>query len=150
MTAVNAQHPCSRTCVLPHWPGQVCLGKQPGNLWIVWLTIFHCSFTTATLLIASQFVAHLPCVDAADLQACGARLQERQDAAWNATNHTESPPQFSLPYEQCLVECGSGMEDVNWESFSQNFGAWLLPWIALMFQIPFGAERKFYRFTFAS
>ena len=34
------------------------------------------------------------------------------------------------------------MGDINWPGFSQNFGAWLLPWITLMFQIPFGAERK--------
>ena len=32
------------------------------------------------------------------------------------------------------------MGDVIWETFSQSFGAWYLPWIALMFQIPFGAE----------
>ena len=106
--------------------------------------MFHSSFTTAILLIASQFVAHLPCADATDLQACGARLQGRQ----GTTNHTESPPQLSLSYEQCLVECGTGMGDVDWESFSQNFGTWLLPWIALMFQIPFGAERKFHCFAF--
>ena len=34
------------------------------------------------------------------------------------------------------------MGDVDWEALSGNFGGWLLPWIALMFQIPFGAERK--------
>jgi hypothetical protein len=40
------------------------------------------------------------------------------------------------------------MGDVNWQGLSQNFGAWLLPWITLMFQIPFGAERKFRHFVF--
>ena len=108
-------------------------------------------FSTATaLIIASQFVTYPPRVVAVDLQACGARLQEQQDASWNATNNTGTPPQLSLSYEQCLAECGSGLGDVNWESFSQNFGTWLLPWIALMFQIPFGAERRFRRLTFAS
>lgn len=105
--------------------------------------------TTVTLLIVLEFVAYFPRVDAVDLTACGARLQGQQDAAWNATNQTGPPPTLSLSYEQCLVECGGGMGDVNWEGFSQNFGAWLLPWIALMFQIPFGADRKFHHFTFA-
>ncbi|KAF9648211.1 hypothetical protein BDM02DRAFT_3096835, partial [Thelephora ganbajun] len=53
----------------------------------------------------------------------------------------ESPPPLNVSYEQCLAECGTGMGDIDWQGFSQNFGAWLLPWIALMFQIPFGAEQ---------
>jgi hypothetical protein len=99
--------------------------------------------TTVTLLLALKFATHFPCVDAIDLKACGDRLQEQQGATWNATHPTEPPPPFSLTYEQCLMECGAGVGGVNWQGLSQNFGAWLLPWITLMFQIPFGAERKF-------
>lgn len=102
-----------------------------------------------TLLITSHFVVHFPSVDAVDLRACGARLQEQQNTTWNATYHTESPPILRLSYDNCLVECGTGMGDVNWRGFSQNFGAWLLPWIALMFQIPFGAERESHSFVSA-
>ena len=47
---------------------------------------------------------------------------------------------LQLSYEQCLALCGGGMGDIDWETFSQSFGAWFLPWIALMFQIPFGSE----------
>ena len=66
---------------------------------------------------------------------------EQQNTEWNATRGlTEPPPPFSLSYERCLVECGSGLGDINWKGFSQTFGAWLLPWIALMFQMPFGAK----------
>ena len=101
----------------------------------------------ATLLIVFKFVTHPPCVGAVDLEVCGARLQEQQDVVWNATHQTE-PPQLLLTYEQCSVECGTGLGDVNWRALSGTFGSWLLPWIALMFQIPFGAERKFDRFVF--
>ena len=94
-------------------------------------------------------MAHFPRAGAVDLKACGATLQEQQNEAWNGTNQMEPPPDLSISYEQCLTECGAGMGNVNWEGFSQNFGAWLLPWIALMFQIPFGAERKFRCLTFS-
>lgn len=97
------------------------------------------------------FVIHFTSVDAVNLNACGTRLQaQRNDAVQNATNATESPSVLHVSYEQCLAECGTGMGDVNWQAFSQNFGAWFLPWISLMFQIPFGAERKCKCYAFAS
>ena len=105
-------------------------------------------FSTATaLLIAFRFVTR---VDAVNLRACGARLQEKQNTIWNATHQTESPPPLLLSYEQCLAECGTGMGSIDWEDFSGHFGAWLLPWIALVFQTPFSAEREFHYFAFAS
>ena len=95
----------------------------------------------AALLAVLQFAAQIPCADAVNLIACGARVQEQQNATQN-TCTTEPPLALCISYEQCLVACGPGMGSVNWQNFSQNFGAWLLPWITLMFQIPFGAERK--------
>ena len=97
--------------------------------------------TATSLLIVFQLIT---LVDAVNLKACGARLQKQQNAAWNTTYDMESPPPLRLSYEQCLVECGPGVGDVNWQGLSPNFGAWLLPWIALMFQIPFGAEREYH------
>jgi hypothetical protein len=119
-------------------------GSSP---WIRWLTTSRFFPTATALLIAFQFVAP---VDAVNLKVCGARLQEEQNAAWNATHHTEPPPLLLFSYEQCSAECGPGMGDIDWENFSGNVGAWLLPWIALMFQIPFSAERKLHYFAFAS
>ena len=103
----------------------------------------HSLHTKAALLVIFLFTIHLPCAGAADLAACGVRLRAQQNTTQNATNTTEPPPVFTISYEQCLTECGSGLGDVNWQFFSQNFGAWFLPWISVMFQIPFGAERKF-------
>ena len=99
-------------------------------------------FPTATsLLIVFRLVTF---VDAVNLKECGARLQRQQNATWNTVYEPEYPPPLRLSYEQCLVECGAGIGDVNWQGLSPNFGAWLLPWIGLMFQIPFGAERECY------
>jgi hypothetical protein len=38
--------------------------------------------------------------------------------------------------------CGSGPEPFELASFSQQFTAWLLPWIALISQLPFGAQES--------
>ena len=80
--------------------------------------------------------------DAANLGVCGERLKEAQQNAWNAANGTSPAPTLQLTYEQCVAECGGGIGDINWGTFAQSFGAWFLPWVALMFQIPFGAEGK--------
>ena len=106
------------------------------------LTMTYMS-TATTLLVVFQLVTRFPYIGAIHLEACGTRLQEQQDAAWNVTHHAEPPPPLRLSYEQCLVECGTGMGSINLQSFSGDFGAWLLPWISLMFQIPFGSEREF-------
>lgn len=87
-------------------------------------------------------MTHFPCVDAINLVACGSKLQEQQNIAQNTTYTTDPPPQLRVSREQCLAVCGTGMGDINWPGFAQNFGAWLLPWITLMFQIPFGGECK--------
>jgi len=89
------------------------------------------------------FLVSLGCltsVGAVNLRQCGARLKDLQEGTWNTTNSTSAPPPLHLSYEECILECGGGTGDINWDKFSQSFGAWFLPWIALMFQIPFGAE----------
>ncbi|KAF9781186.1 hypothetical protein BJ322DRAFT_257646 [Thelephora terrestris] len=96
---------------------------------------------TATSIIVLLLVIHFTIIDAVNLNACGASLLAQQNTLQNTTNTTVSPFALQISYEQCLVECGSGMGGIDWQNFSQNFGSGLLPWIALMFQIPFGAER---------
>ena len=43
-----------------------------------------------------------------------------------------------LTYKLCVTACGSGQERFNWSIFSQQFSSWLLPWLALVSQLPFG------------
>jgi hypothetical protein len=45
-----------------------------------------------------------------------------------------------LTYQACKARCGLGQESFDWSIFSQQFSAWLLPWLALVSQLPFGAE----------
>jgi hypothetical protein len=43
-------------------------------------------------------------------------------------------------YDYCVSHCGSTPEAFNWTIFSQQFSSWLLPWLALLSQLPFGAN----------
>jgi len=56
------------------------------------------------------------------------------------------PPSTSnataITYDLCVSQCGAGQEPFQWTSFSQQFSSWLLPWLALLSQLPFGANDK--------
>ena len=52
-----------------------------------------------------------------------------------------------ITYELCLRACGSGPEAFNWASFSQQFSAWQLPWLALIPALPFGARQRHENFV---
>ncbi|KAJ7134707.1 hypothetical protein C8R44DRAFT_433145 [Mycena epipterygia] len=48
----------------------------------------------------------------------------------------------AITYELCVQACGSGGGAFSWSAFSQQFSAWLLPWLALLSQFPFGSRYK--------
>jgi len=48
----------------------------------------------------------------------------------------------SITYDLCVSQCGPGQEPFKWRKFSQQFSSWLLPWLALVSQLPFGANDK--------
>jgi len=45
-----------------------------------------------------------------------------------------------LTYETCKAQCGTDWETFDWRDFAQMFSAWLLPWLALLSQLPFGSS----------
>ncbi|KAG2160054.1 uncharacterized protein EDB93DRAFT_36717 [Suillus bovinus] len=47
-----------------------------------------------------------------------------------------------LTYHTCYTYCGSGTQNPTWANISQQFGAWLLPYLALISQLPFGARHR--------
>ena len=119
----------------PHSAAQVSSERPPR------LQITDDAFPPTAMLLVILLVAFTTRVDAIQLWKCAANLQNQYSTEWNATHGpTEPPPPFTLTYDQCLVKCGTGLGDIDWGVFSQTFSSWLLPWIALMFQIPFGAE----------
>ena len=90
------------------------------------------------LVFLFAFIVYFVEVDAVNLKQCGAGLQATRGTQDGP--NTSPAPVLHLSYEECVAECGGGLGDVIWQGFSQSFGAWFLPWIALAFQIPFGAE----------
>ena len=48
----------------------------------------------------------------------------------------------TITYKSCIAACGAGAESFQWFIFSQQFGSWLLPWLALVSQLPFGSNDK--------
>ncbi|KAG2123584.1 hypothetical protein DEU56DRAFT_917382 [Suillus clintonianus] len=47
-----------------------------------------------------------------------------------------------ISYSLCISFCGSGLH-FQWSAFSQDFSSWLLPYLALISQLPFGAQDRF-------
>ena len=42
-----------------------------------------------------------------------------------------------LTYDRCVADCGHGPVNFEWHTFSQQFTSWLLPWLALISQLPY-------------
>ncbi|KAK1225417.1 hypothetical protein PQX77_011642 [Marasmius sp. AFHP31] len=48
----------------------------------------------------------------------------------------------AIPYHICVNECGAGPDMRPWSLVAQEFSAWLLPYLALLSQLPFGAHDR--------
>ncbi|KZV74201.1 hypothetical protein PENSPDRAFT_749503 [Peniophora sp. CONT] len=57
--------------------------------------------------------------------------------------YTNTSNATAIPYNLCINECGTGPEVFNWTIFSTNFSTWLLPWLALVSQLPFGSQFRY-------
>ena len=44
-----------------------------------------------------------------------------------------------LKYETRREECGTTADSFNWAQFARLFTSWLLPWLVLISQLPFGS-----------
>ena len=53
-----------------------------------------------------------------------------------------------ITYERCIEWCSSAPENFDFPTFSRKFTAWLLPWLALISQLPFnGSDSKERRYV---
>ena len=80
-----------------------------------------------------------------DFPGCYDRLRNGTfglDGAVDSNGHRVSDlaQAVGLTYQACKANCGPGAETFTWRIFSQQFTAWLLPWLALISQLPYGAN----------
>ncbi|OAX33735.1 hypothetical protein K503DRAFT_851829 [Rhizopogon vinicolor AM-OR11-026] len=54
----------------------------------------------------------------------------------------------AISYSLCTSVCGTRPQDL-WAAFSEDFGSWLLPYLALISQLPFGAQYRLDNFMSA-
>lgn len=82
-------------------------------------------------------------------------LAEIHDGKWGTVGGTDNQGNpvsdisntTAITYDLCIRACGLAAEPFSWTIFSQQFSAWLLPWLALVSQLPFGAIRKYDNFV---
>ncbi|KAG6918808.1 hypothetical protein DXG01_011560 [Tephrocybe rancida] len=75
-------------------------------------------------------------------------LEEVRSGAWGTIGGTDNRGRpisdiskaTAITYNLCITACGKGSERFRWDTFSQQFGSWLLPWLALVSQLPFGTH----------
>ncbi|KIJ44805.1 hypothetical protein M422DRAFT_167731, partial [Sphaerobolus stellatus SS14] len=58
----------------------------------------------------------------------------------NAGNPVDVQKATGVTYKLCIRACGAGQEPFQWPTFSQQFSSWVLPWLALISQLPFGTN----------
>lgn len=99
-------------------------------------TAYQCAFF---LLVCTQ-AAH-----ATNFTECFTRLQNEGTTTGGTLSDGSPAPieeATGITYRLCLSKCGSEQEAFSWNTFSQQFNAWLLPWLALISQLPFGANLR--------
>lgn len=87
----------------------------------------------------------LPLVTAVDLKSCILEVRNGTYGLVGGTdNHGHPVSNIStataITYDLCVHACGASAEPFIWTAFAQEVSAWLLPWMALVSQLPFGAN----------
>ncbi|KAJ7449294.1 hypothetical protein FB451DRAFT_755375 [Mycena latifolia] len=100
-----------------------------------------------SLAVAACLSSLLPLVVAVDFNECFAKIKLGDWGPVGGTDNTGRPISnislaTAITYDLCLEACGSGPEPFVWNNFSQQFSAWLLPYLALVSQLPFGANNR--------
>ncbi|KAM6492620.1 hypothetical protein JOM56_012344 [Amanita muscaria] len=71
-------------------------------------------------------------------------LQGAVDFSGNPVTSLEQAAGFT--YDACINACGPGSEPFDWVVFSQKFTGWVLPYLALISQLPYGANDRLSNF----
>ncbi|KAJ7242962.1 hypothetical protein C8J57DRAFT_1366608 [Mycena rebaudengoi] len=107
------------------------------------------------MVASASFVAHIltcflfiiPALAVVDFNQCLAEVQTGKWGTTGGTDNTGHPisnitQATAITYDLCVTACKPAQEPFNWNLFSQQFSAWLLPYLALVSQLPFGANNR--------
>ncbi|KAJ7029417.1 hypothetical protein C8F04DRAFT_1116865 [Mycena alexandri] len=106
---------------------------------------------TSKITIFLFFVITLRAVEGGSPAQCFAEFVSGiQNGSWGlegAVDYMGNPAQSlsaveGYSYFNCTSFCGTGPDAFSWSDFSQQFSAWLLPWLALVSQLPFGGRDR--------
>ena len=104
----------------------------PGNMYLIPPRILFLFLFFSSLVAASNFTQCL-----VDFQN---NTNPNAVGGVDSKGQSTSPAEAAgLTYETCTALCGPGAESFNWREFAQLFSSWLLPWLALISQLPFGS-----------
>ena len=98
------------------------------------------------MFVVTVIVAFTATSSAVNFHQCLASINKMTIDGKTDNHGNLLPPSTSnataITYDLCVSQCGRGQEPFKWKIFSQQFSAWLLPWLALLSQLPFGANDK--------
>ena len=107
-----------------------------------------CSFGLGFILLVQA--AGLVAASAVNFTQCLNTVVQNANATHNLTGLLNGEGQpvsttddtMAISYWLCASACGTGPESFQWFLFSQEFSSWLLPFLALISQLPFGAQYR--------
>ncbi|ESK87915.1 hypothetical protein Moror_15230 [Moniliophthora roreri MCA 2997] len=84
---------------------------------------------------------------ATNFNECLNRIKNNDTLRWDLLNNhgsrLEDPSNATaIPYSICTTQCHSGPEAFSWSTLSEELSAWLLPYLALLSQLPYGTQDK--------
>ena len=135
-----------------HWRGIFSLSRLhlSDSLFVAYIL----PFLLAWYPVHSTAVNYSQCF--ADVITCANNASSQACVSLNISNTTAFPllrtsegahvvttdAATGLSYTGCYKYCGTVQEPFSWAVFSQEYSAWLLPYLALLSQLPFGARRR--------
>ncbi|KAJ7461597.1 hypothetical protein FB451DRAFT_1341251 [Mycena latifolia] len=81
-----------------------------------------------------------------DWKQCFHEIQAAPPGTEGGTDNQGNPVPIanatSITYGMCIQVCGTGSVAFSWAAFSERVSTWLLPWLALLSQFPFGCRYR--------
>lgn len=126
----------------------LCLSDQHFEGYIVFFFLALYTASSAATNLPQCLADVISCAQNASGSVCISSLNISSATAlsilFTSTGSPVSSPSeaTALSYTGCTEYCGPGPAPFSWTVFAQEYSAWLLPYLALLSQLPFGAQHR--------